>query len=899
MAAESQTRADGAAGRAGGSFGAESRAAAFTALLEGATDHAVFTLDLDNLITSWSAGARELFGWDEGEAVGRSGAGIFTPEDRARGEPEAEIDAALSNGRAKCDHWFVREGGTRFWGSGTLTPMRDQGGAAIGFVKVLRDLTEQRVEREQLAAQAEVLASVTDGFCALDRAGRFTYANASALGLWRKRADEVLGRYFPDLLPEAVVGAEAHAAYRRAAAERCPVHVEVRAPSSDRWHSVSVYPAAGGGVTAYFRDITDRKLAEAALQAGEERYRLAMRAIDAMVFDWDVPAGTVRRSEGLARLLGFDPAEAEPTAAWWTARVHPDDARNHDRSAERAMARGAERFEVEHRVLHRDGRWVDVLDTGYVLYGEDGRPLRAVGSSVDVTERRHAEAALRERNLRLEILAEAAARLIAGDGPDTAVGGLFRSVAERLGADVCFRFSADEATGALTLEDHVGVPEEAARGLARVEFGRTVCGVVAQLRQPAYVVDVQSSADPLTAYIRAIGVRAYASYPLLAGARLLGTLSFASRRRDRFDEEELAFFRTVSHHVAAAGERRRAEEALRESEERFRQFAEYSADVLWIADATAAVRLEYLSPAYERVWGEPREAVMSDLGHWAARVHPDDREAAVAGLPRLLTGGGTFVQDYRIVRPDGGLRWIRDTGFPIPDRDGTIRRVGGIARDVSDMKLHERRQDVLVAELQHRVKNILANVQSLARQTRGRSRTLDGFATAFGGRLDALARTQKLLTRTPEGRAGLRDIVKGELAAYDGDGSRAVIRGPDVTLGAAKAQSLQLAVHELVTNAAKYGAFATEEGRLEVAWEIDPGAADSAAGADLLRLRWRETGVRVADRAPARGFGSEIIEGSLPYMLGGTASLAFHPDGVECVVAFPLTRRGQDDDGET
>jgi two-component sensor histidine kinase len=218
---------------------------------------------------------------------------------------------------------------------------------------------------------------------------------------------------------------------------------------------------------------------------------------------------------------------------------------------------------------------------------------------------------------------------------------------------------------------------------------------------------------------------------------------------------------------------------------------------------------------------------------------------------------------------------------------------------VTDAKRHERRQDVLVAELQHRVKNILANVQSLARQTRSRSRTLDGFAAAFGGRLDALARTQKLLTRTPESRASLRDIVKGELAAYDGDGSRAVVRGPDVTLGAAKAQSLQLAVHELVTNAAKYGAFATDEGRLEVAWRIEPDPESPECGGQQLRLRWRETGVRIADLAPARGFGSEIIEGSLPYMLGGTAALAFHPDGVECVVAFPLTRRGHGHDGET
>jgi PAS domain S-box-containing protein len=137
---------------------------------------------------------------------------------------------------------------------------------------------------------------------------------------------------------------------------------------------------------------------------------------------------------------------------------------------------------------------------------------------------------------------------------------------------------------------------------------------------------------------------------------------------------------TTSRALAAAG--------LQASEERFRSFAENSANVLWIADPEGG-RLEYLSRAYELVWGDRRELVMDDLGRWASLVHPDDRERAGAAMPRLLAGE-THTVEYRIVRPDdGSVRHIRDTGFPIRDDGGRLLRLGGIAQDVTDERARE------------------------------------------------------------------------------------------------------------------------------------------------------------------------------------------------------------------
>lgn len=125
-----------------------------------------------------------------------------------------------------------------------------------------------------------------------------------------------------------------------------------------------------------------------------------------------------------------------------------------------------------------------------------------------------------------------------------------------------------------------------------------------------------------------------------------------------------------------------AEHALRESEERFRQFAENSTSVLWIADIETQ-KVEYVSPAFENVWGQPPGPMPHDLSRWAETVHPEDRGDAINALERVSGRGDVVVLEYRIVRPDGTVRWIRDTSFPIRSTDGAVRRIAGIAQDMT------------------------------------------------------------------------------------------------------------------------------------------------------------------------------------------------------------------------
>ena len=175
--------------------------------------------------------------------------------------------------------------------------------------------------------------------------------------------------------------------------------------------------------------------------------------------------------------------------------------------------------------------------------------------------------------------------------------------------------------------------------------------------------------------------------------------------------------RTIAVLFSDISERKRAEAALAESEERFRSFAENSADTLWIVDAELK-RLEYLSPAFEAMWGETRERITADLGHWAGLVHPDDRGRAAEGMPRLLAGE-MYEQTYRIVRPsDGAVRFIQDTGFPIRDEGGRVRRVAGIAKDVTDARQAANK----IRKSERRLRALVEGIPQLVWRAGGRGR---------------------------------------------------------------------------------------------------------------------------------------------------------------------------------
>jgi two-component sensor histidine kinase len=193
------------------------------------------------------------------------------------------------------------------------------------------------------------------------------------------------------------------------------------------------------------------------------------------------------------------------------------------------------------------------------------------------------------------------------------------------------------------------------------------------------------------------------------------------------------------------------------------------------------------------------------------------------------------------------------------------------------------RTSILLGELQHRVRNMLLNVRALARRTVRSSSSLEQFAHAFDARLLALGRTQDLLTRGAAISVRLEDILREELKAHGAEhGRRVLLAGPNVRLQPKAAQAIGMAFHELATNASKHGALRHEGAELRVSWRLDAKEVE-----EEVVINWRETGVPIKRPPERRGFGSETLERSLPYMVGGTVTVTFHGDGVECTIRFP------------
>jgi two-component sensor histidine kinase len=209
--------------------------------------------------------------------------------------------------------------------------------------------------------------------------------------------------------------------------------------------------------------------------------------------------------------------------------------------------------------------------------------------------------------------------------------------------------------------------------------------------------------------------------------------------------------------------------------------------------------------------------------------------------------------------------------------------ISSIERDISETKRNEERQRLLLAELDHRVKNTLALVNSIVGHTLDSGRSPHEFAAAVQGRLKALGDAHRLLSRSHWDGADLESILREQLMPFRSRRLRNItLKGPAVRLDSSAALTLSMVVHELATNAAKYGALSVPEGALEVAWRLEDSTAPG------LSLEWRESDGPAVKAPERRGFGSTLIERAVSYELGGSARLDYTAKGARCRIEFPL-----------
>ena len=327
---------------------------------------------------------------------------------------------------------------------------------------------------------------------------------------------------------------------------------------------------------------------------------------------------------------------------------------------------------------------------------------------------------------------------------------------------------------------------------------------------------------------------------------------------------------------------------LREIEQRLRALVEGMPQLVW--RAVDGGEWTWASPQWTEFTGQSEPE--SEGWGWIEALHPDDRVLAREAWSHAVEHGRLEVE-YRLRRQQDGLyRWFQTRAVPVRDKAGIIIEWLGTSTDVHDIRELRERQQVLVAELQHRTRNLLGLVHSMADKTARASVDLADFRGRFRDRLEALSRTQGLLSKLNDlDRVTFDDLIGTELAAMDGGADRVTLNGPrGVRLRSSTVQTLAMALHELATNAIKYGALGQASGRLAIAWAFE---VSGAGNRPWLHIDWREIGVTMPSPGSApngTGQGRELIEKALPYQLGAKTTYIFGLDGVHCTISIPVSR---------
>ncbi|TJZ91446.1 PAS domain S-box protein [Paracoccus gahaiensis] len=588
--------------------------------------------------------------------------------------------------------------------------------------------------------------------------------------------------------------------------------------------------------------------AQQAVRDSEARFRQLAEVSPDVIWVRNIRTGRIEYvSPAFVQVYGISPdgVPDEITLGAWTALVHPEDLDRTIANLDRVKA--GEQVTHEFRIRHgRDGdlRWI--RDTDFPLTDPQGVVQRIAGIGQDITVQKRSLAALREREERLALIVE--------NARDYAI------------------FTTD-------LEGGITDWWQGAEAV----FGWTRAEVLGMDIRVLFADEDRDAGAPAAEMRRALDEgRASDSrwHPRRDGSRV-----FIEGALTRLGPREAATgFLKIGQDVT---DRHRAADALQASEARLKTLVEGIPQLVWRACDKG--NWTWVSPQWLDFTGQSPEDSLG--GGWYDAVHPDDRDMARLAWDAAPARGWLDVE-YRIRRvSDGAWIWHHSRSVPVRSDTGRIGEWLGTSTDVQALKELQERQDVLVAELQHRTRNLIAVIRSISDKTARGSDSVAEFRSRFHDRLSALARVQGLLSRLSDpDRVTFDELIGAELAAMCGECDRLTLRGPPgIRLRSSTVQTLAMALHELATNAVKYGALRQPEGRLEVLWLLEP---SGEGGQPWLHIDWRETGVAMpafGTPLPDHGQGRELIERALPYQLNARTSYDLGREGVHCTISLPVS----------
>lgn len=634
-----------------------------------------------------------------------------------------------------------------------------------------------------------------------------------------------------------------------------PQRIELGEPIGNRQYEVELFRIGepdARQVGVLLRDVSDRRQMETALSESDARIQLAMGATRMATWEWLPVEDRVTVSDSFASLYGLPAIRG---AEQGFALVVPEDRAHHFAKVRRIAADGGS-YTSEFRIRRPDGGGVVWLEErAEAQCDADGRVARVIGITFDVTERKLAEAALRDSQMRLRQFGEASQDVLwIRDAEKMQWEYLTPAFETIYGLPLAEALSGDNYRSWLELV----VPEDRPRATDAMRRVRTGQHVTFEYR-------VKRPRDGAVRWLR------NTDFPITDAAG------------------KVVLIGGIGEDVTDA---KLNQERLERSEERLRSAAEVGRLGLWDWDVrTGEV---HWSDEHFRMEGYAVGEVSPSYETWTQRIHPEDRAATEEALRHAMAAKAEYVREFRVVHPDGSVHWLAGRGRFFYDDDGAPVRMIGAMVDTTDQRVLQQRLELLVAELQHRTRNLIAVVRSVADKTIRRADNLAHFRESFCDRLDALARVQGLLSRLDEyERVSFDELIRSELdaaGAIDDAAGRVTLEGPDgVRLRSSTVQTLAMALHELMTNAAKYGALSQAGGHLAIAWSVKDRAED---GRPWLHIDWRESGVTMpaTELAPrGTGQGRELIERALPYQLKAETGYKLESDGVHCTIRIPIS----------
>ncbi len=467
---------------------------------------------------------------------------------------------------------------------------------------------------------------------------------------------------------------------------------------------------------------------------------------------------------------------------------------------------------------------------------------------------------------------------LGGEQPRKGLEAAFPSILQETGADFAFLYELHEMDpNALMLTVSFGVGDTLRRNFGRIGISDPLSGRVARSRAP---VIFGAGAEELERY-SVFGATAFSAFPLIAQERLFGVLAFVSQTQANFSSDDIAFFAEFADLCSSAFERARVFDKLSDSETRYR--IALSAGRIGSFETNFATGVRTWSDEGMKLFGVDVEGglgiVGGEIDEFAAALHPEDRHH-VATQQQRADEKDTVSAEYRVVHADGTQFWLSGHDHVLARTlDGKAHRLISVMADITERKQSEEHIRFLLREMSHRAKNLLQVIQAIASRTVTSAHTKEDFVARFVQRLQGLAASHDMLVdRNWEG-AALSALVRRQLAPFvDHESPRLVASGADVLVTAPAAQAIGLALHELATNAAKYGSLSNTNGVVNVS------IAPMEKG---LKLEWTERDGPEALTPTKKGFGLIMIEKMVAISVGGDVTIEFAPTGLKWTLTIP------------